>query len=186
MKKILGLSLICLLLVGCAGWRANTTNTYTGASFGLKAAVETVKPSCEQDAISIENCDKLKSRYNVAVTSYKSAGNVLILALTTEDAAQKKMLIEQFDTILGQFRITTLELVQLIQEIQALQTHTAMPKKLIIGPDVITIIIAAIEAIVKIAPQIVSWISDWATTDTQIQDMVLKIQAAQAAVLRWE
>jgi len=82
-------------------------------------------------------------------------------------------------------------MVALIQDILAMQTKTQVPhsiKKL--DPAIVSIIIAAIEAMVKIAPTVAQWIGNWVSSDTEIPVLIAQIDAAvaevEATMLGWE
>jgi len=183
--------LVAFLFTGCASWRANTTNTFTGIRLPFITAVDTVKPSCQQEVISKETCIKLKDRAATCVKAYKAASSDLKMAFTIDDAIKKDELMQQFDIILDSFKVATLDMIELIQDILAMQTKTQVPhgiKKL--DPTIVSIIIAAIEAMVKIAPTVAEWIGNLASSETEIPVLISQIDASvaevEATMLDWE
>jgi hypothetical protein len=188
-KMILIVGLLGMfLLAGCAGqtWQVKTVNSTVGASYGLIVAQGTVQPPCDKGTISVENCNMLKTRYNLAVTAYKAAVNDLKLALVVTDAVQQDTLLQQMEVILAQFKLATQNMIDLIQEIQAAQTNTTLPKPpLKLSPAVIDLILSAINALIKIAPDIVAWVNGWvASVDTAT--LLKQLDAAVAAIPVWK
>lgn len=188
MKRIfVGLLNIILLagLVSCAGWQKTSTNSFTGAGVGLTVAETAVKPACDSGAIAADACAKIKVDYQIAYKSYVSAGSILILALTTTDAVQQKQLQAQWTTIMANFNQATIDMVALIQQIQAGKYKGSMALKASISPALISILIQVFEAVVQQLPQITSWINSWSVTQSDIATLVAQIKAAQASLPVW-
>jgi hypothetical protein len=190
MKSFVWLILLIpiLFMFGCASqtWQAKTTNSVIGLSYGLTVAKGAMAPPCEQNLIPADKCTDLKLKYKFAVATYLAAVKELEVALTTVDAVNQGNLINQLDVILAKFAAATTDLLNLFQEVQAAQTKTAVPAKIKeLSPAVISIIIAALEALVKIAPDIISWISGW-TTSPDIPALIAKLDAAVASIPKWE
>jgi hypothetical protein len=188
--KAIKISLVLLImsvfLFGCAStWQAKTTTGYLTAGVGLTAAEKTVKTPCDKGELQVADCDNLKAKYAVASKAYIAAGNILILALTTTDAVQKDTLREQLDTIMAQFQLATTNLIDLIQQLEAKATNTAMPAKIKkLSPELISIVVAALTAVIEAIPKIIDIFS---TTPSQvdINALVKQIQDAQAALPVW-
>lgn len=189
MKKFVCLFVaVAFLLMGCAGWQANTTNSYIVAGSVTGAAHGMIKPSCDQGLIQPEPCADLKVAYNLAVQSYVSAGNILVLALTTSDAVQSDYLQEQFAVIMAQYRDAANSLILLIRQIEAAKTKTMPPPKIkkAIDPTTITLIMAAIETAISLIPNIINLVSGWGSDEVSVEELVQKIKTAQASVPFWE
>lgn len=192
LKKAGKLALIFFIMAGFVGlsgcastWQAKATTGYLTSGIGLTAAEKTVKPPCDAGQLKPADCDSLKVKYAIASKSYIAAGNVLILALTTTDAIQEDSLRTQLDTIIAQFQTATTSLIDLIQQIEATQTNTAMPPKIKkLSPEIISIIISGLSALIEAIPNIID-IFSITPSQTDINALVKQIQDAQASLPVW-
>jgi hypothetical protein len=188
MKRISLLLVFLFLLAGCASqtWQAKTTQSVVGLSYGLAVAKGAMAPPCEQNLIAADKCTNLKEKYKLTVGIYIAAVKELEVALTTVDAVEKDVLLEQLQSILEKFSAATADLLHLFEEVQAARTGTTVPSHIkSMSPALVSIIVAALEAVVRLAPEIVSWISGW-TTSPDIPTLVAQLEAAIAAIPPWE
>ena len=191
MKKLF----LCLLLAfafalsGCATpWQVKTTTGYLAGSVGLSAVNKAYVPPCEDQTLPLDRCTQLKKIYNDTRASYIAAGNTLILAMTTVDATQKDILLEQYPILWERFSALTAEIIALIQQINADQTGTRVPEpkvEITVTPQLIQWIISGLVAVIEMAPKIYEIIMAAQASPADIEMLVGKIQEAQASLPVW-
>jgi len=120
---ILGIFIIPILFLGCAtSWQKDMTKGYVAAGAVGKVYYEQVKNSCTvippatSTVLSTDKCEKLKKINNDARKAYIVAGDVLVLAIQTDDAVQQQTLLTNYNTLLADFNRIMLEFVKLINE----------------------------------------------------------------------
>jgi len=120
MKKVLAPVLLFLLIIsilGCAGSKGKIVSSYELAGAMLKTAYQVAKPACDSGTLSTEDCAKVKQTYNQARASYLLAGDLLVLAMETEDLASRQATLEEYQELANTY---TRELGELIRLLTAL------------------------------------------------------------------
>ena len=187
MKKVLGLIVIGFFLVGCAqtSWQTKSTTTYMAGAIGIKAVDHSFKTPCIAATLPKDKCLQINGIGGKTVLSYIASGDVLMLALTTTDAVKKEQLLAQWPVLWENFTRLTNEIIDLVQQLSAQRTGTAMPelkKSINVSPEVIGWIISALGALVQAIPDIWAAIQSGQVDETDIQILVVKIQTAQDSV----
>ena len=185
---VLLLSIMLFASFGCATtWQNKATVTYTSGAIGVSSVHGGFKPQCDSATLPADRCDQLKKIYNDTRDGYVAAGNILILALTTEDAVQKDQLMAQWDILWENFTRLTKEMIELIQRLTADATGTALPaqSKITITPDMIGWIVAALSAVINAIPAIYAAIMAGHVDPGTIEAYVDMIVKAQNSIPVW-
>jgi len=162
-----------------------TTVTYNAGAPLLKAVDSSFKPPCLAATLPRDKCLQLNKIGMDTVSSYIASGNILKLALTTTDAVGQDNLMAQWPILWEDFSRLTAEVIALVQQMSADQTQTAMPariEKIAITPGMIAWILAGLQALIQIIPDIVEAIQSGQVDQADIAVLVAKIQASQDEV----
>lgn len=101
------------VVVGCATWKSNTVKVYRITGITLSQIHETGNEMCSAGTIKAADCAKIKDAYNKTQSVYIAMGDVLILAIKTEDTAKRKAWLTEYQNLLSQFNILSGQLIQL-------------------------------------------------------------------------
>lgn len=113
-RKLVPLALLfAFMLVGCAGWKKGVVGSYEGGAISLKALQAAAKVSCDSGALSQDRCAQIKKIYNETRIAYIKAGDVLILAVETDDVASRKALLAEYQVLIAKFLSLLNDLTQL-------------------------------------------------------------------------
>ena len=189
MKKLLVLLIPMILLAGCATpWQVKTTTGYLAGSASISAVNKAFVPPCQAGKIPPDRCAQGKKIYGDTVQAYVVTGDTLILAMTTIDAAKKDELLAQYPILWEQFSKLTADIIALLQQINAERTHTKLPGKkteIAITPELISIVVAALVAVIEIIPKVWELIQAAEATPADIELLIKMIREAQAALPVW-
>jgi len=184
--KILLIALLAIGLMGCAtSWQNKATVTYNAGSPLLKAVDSSFEPPCVAATLPRDKCLQLNKIGMDTVRSYIFAGNTLVMALNATDAIEQDNLMEQWPILWADFGRLTSEIIALVQQMQADATKTAMPARktaIAITPGTIAWILAGLQALIQIIPDIVAAIQSGQVDQADIAVLVAKIQASQDEV----
>ena len=120
-KLFLVIVVIMALTVSCATWKSNTTKSYQLTGKALLMVYETGDPMCKAGVIKPDDCAKLKQYYNDARLVYIAMGDVLILAINTEDSVKRKTLLDNYDKLAIQYIKLSGDLVRLAYDLKILK-----------------------------------------------------------------
>jgi hypothetical protein len=173
------------MLSGCAtSWQNKSTNTYTGGAIALKAVDTGAKPPCLSGTFPVDKCDRVRAIGKKTITSYTAAGNILALGISTTDAVKRDELMEQWPVLWADFNNLTNEIIDLIQNLEAMRTGTPAPtkEKIAITPIMIEIIIAGLKALLTAIPDLWALIQSGQVDEKDIVVLVDRIHKAQDSV----
>ncbi len=112
---IIPIILACFRM-GCATWKSEMTWAYKATGTLGESYRITAQGYCEQKLLTSEVCAKLQTLKNNARAIWIQAGNVLKLAIATEDAIKRQELLTQYNALLAQFNQIFAEFVKLQQK----------------------------------------------------------------------
>jgi hypothetical protein len=102
-KRVM-LAVVCLLVLsGCflGSWRKTTMTSYEAIGETLISTKTILKAQCDSGEIPAEKCEEIRAVYNNAVSLYKEAGDVAVLAIDLDDKIQKKKYMDMKNEVLA-------------------------------------------------------------------------------------
>jgi len=118
---IVMLAFLLVLAFGCAGTRGKVVSSYELAGTILKAAYDVAKPACDTGTLSAEDCAKIKDCYNQARQYYIIAGDVLILALETEEITQKQADLEEYQKLVNLYTESMSKMLKMLVDLGVIE-----------------------------------------------------------------
>ena len=109
------------LVVSCASWKSNTVKSYQLTGKALAMIQKNGSSMCQAGVIGADDCGKLKAYYNDARMIYIAMGDVLILAITTEDTVKRKALLDEYDKLAMQYITVSSRLINLAYDLKILK-----------------------------------------------------------------
>ena len=110
--------LILLLAVGCAtGTKGKLVSSYELAGISLKTAYNVAKPACEGGALLPDKCDQIKQIYNYSRAAYLLAGDVLVMAIETDDVVKRQAFLVDYQVLVNSFTANTSTLIDLLVQL---------------------------------------------------------------------
>lgn len=111
-RKLVLLVLVMFVLASCASmetkdWRQTIYLSYATTGNILESCRVTAKQAQAQGYLTAEQIEKIKVNYEFARSIYRTAGDLLILASDTEDAAKRDELVAKFKTLMVQVENVT-------------------------------------------------------------------------------
>ncbi len=104
-KRITVLSFILLcVIIGCGSWEKTSAITYKSIGIALENTRIAAKDLCDTGVLNTEECENLKTQYNVARENYRMLGDLLVSAIELETAINEKeydALIQTVSSILN-------------------------------------------------------------------------------------
>ena len=119
--KLFMVMVVFLSLVACASWKSNTVKSYQLTGKALAMIQENGSSMCQAGIIKPDDCTKLKLYYNDARMIYIAMGDVLILAITTEDTVKRKALLDEYDKLAMKYITVSGNLVRLAYDLKILK-----------------------------------------------------------------
>lgn len=99
---VIPIILACFLL-SCATWKSEMTRAYKGIGALGETYRVTAQTSCIQQLIPEPICLDLKTLNNNARLGWLKAGDVLKIAIQTEDAIKRQELLTEYHLLIAQF-----------------------------------------------------------------------------------
>ena len=110
--------LILLLAAGCAtGAKGKLVSSYELAGISLKTAYNVAKPACEGGALLPDRCAQIKEIYNYSRAAYLLAGDVLIMAIETDDVVKRQAFLVEYQILVNSFTANTSTLIDLLVQL---------------------------------------------------------------------
>ena len=119
--KILSVLVLCVFLVACAGWQTNMTRAYKGIGALGETYRQMGQSSCEQNLIPTDKCVMLKKINNDARGIWLRAGDILKLAIKTQDAIQQQQFLAQYNSLMADFNKLFTEFVKLLTDLKVIK-----------------------------------------------------------------
>ncbi len=90
-------------LIGCTGWQKKATAGYVGGAAGLAITKEVAVSLCKDGVIKEDKCTQLKTIYNKTIDAYIVSGDVLKIAIKTDDVIQRKSYLAEYKKLLVEY-----------------------------------------------------------------------------------
>jgi hypothetical protein len=91
-------------LAACGSWQKTTVISYDVASMTLRTTKDTAVIMCDTGKLNLPVCTQLKSVYAQARVSFILAGDILAMAIKTDDALKAKELQAEYALKIADFK----------------------------------------------------------------------------------
>lgn len=119
--KILSVLMLCLFLLSCVSWQTNMTRAYKGIGALGETYHQMGQSSCEQNLIPIDKCAILKKINNDARMIWLRAGDILKLAIKTQDAIQQQQFLSQYNFLMADFNKLYKEFIEMLTDLKVIK-----------------------------------------------------------------
>lgn len=122
-RKVLPILIVIVLLtcISCASWQTNMTRAYKGIGALGETYRQMGQSSCEQNLIPTDKCAVLKKINNDARMIWLRAGDILKLAIKTQDAIQQQQFLAQYNSLMADFNKLFTEFVKLLTDLKVIK-----------------------------------------------------------------